>query len=265
MTPAGILRLDGVTKQYAKVALSETSLAIDRGSFVSVVGPSGCGKSTLLMMLAGLLPPSSGTRSFEGVPFDSPPFEVIYIFQQYNKSIFPWKTVHDNIVFGLSNRTNMTRSEMDASSAEVIETVGLGGFESYYPWELSGGMQQRVAIARALVCEPAVLLMDEPFSALDAFTRNELQDLLIALWERLDITVIFVTHDVDEAVYLAEKVVVMASAPGRVLDQVDIALDYPRDQVATRETKPYLDARQRIMGLLAKNTSTTEASDMTHG
>jgi NitT/TauT family transport system ATP-binding protein len=175
---------------------------------------------------------------------------VVYVFQQYTRSLFPWKTVERNVAFGLENKGTMLRDEIKSRTHEMIGLVKLTGFERHYPWQLSGGMQQRVAIARALACRPEVLLMDEPFSAVDALTRVGLQELLRTLWRKLGLTVVFVTHDVDEGVYLSSRVVALTRAPGTIAIDVPIELPDPRDQIATRALSGYLDYRARLLAQL---------------
>jgi NitT/TauT family transport system ATP-binding protein len=250
-----ILRVRGVHKRFAAaggttVALNGIDLEIEAGSFVSIIGPSGCGKSTLLQIMAGLAMPTSGEAYCGQSRVRAPPADVIYVFQQYTRSLFPWKTVERNVAFGLENKGTMSRAEIAARTRELIGLVKLTGFERHYPWQLSGGMQQRVAIARALACRPAVLLMDEPFSAVDALTRAGLQELLRALWRELQLTVIFVTHDVDEGVYLSTRVVALSRAPGTIAIDTPIVLPAPRDQIATRESPAYLDYRARLLAQL---------------
>lgn len=248
------IELTGVSKQFSSherngartVALQGVSFAIDKGSFVSTVGPSGCGKSTLLQIVAGLVQPSSGMVRLNDRVIDGPPYEVIYVFQQYTKSIFPWRTVIQNVAFGLQNREHLDKGSLQSRCAEYISLVDLNGFENHYPWQLSGGMQQRVALARALICQPDVLLMDEPFSSVDAMTRAGLQDLLLRLWMDFSLTVLFVTHDVDEAVYLSQRVLVMSVSPGRIVDDINIPLPYPRDQLSTRESSTYIEYRRQV-------------------
>jgi NitT/TauT family transport system ATP-binding protein len=254
--PRSFLRIRGLRKAFAApggtttVALNGVDLDVERGSFVSIVGPSGCGKSTLLQIIAGLVAPTSGVVFLDGRKVESPPPAAIYVFQQYSRSLFPWKTVERNVAFGLENREALSRAAIAARTRELIGLVKLSGFERHYPWQLSGGMQQRVAIARALACRPAVLLMDEPFSAVDALTRVGLQELLRALWRELRLTVIFVTHDVDEGVYLSTRVVALSRAPASVAVDLAVELPHPRDQIATRALPQYLDYRARLLAQL---------------
>ena len=194
-------------------ALEDVTLDIEAGSFTSIVGPSGCGKSTLLQIVGGLIPPTGGEARLKNRTVTAPPREAIYVFQQYDRSLFPWRTVCRNVGFGLEGSGLGTR-QIEERCAEYIDLVGLSGFENYYPHQLSGGMQQRVAVARALACGPEVLLMDEAFGSVDAQTRAGLQDLLLRLWREYRLTVLFVTHDIDEAIYLAERVLVLSESPG---------------------------------------------------
>src|ERR1700704_4142208 len=215
------LRIRGLRKAFAApggttVALEDVDLDIERGSFVSVVGPSGCGKSTLLQIMAGLVAPTSGAVFLEGRKVETPPPTVIYVFQQYTRSLFPWKTVERNVAFGLESRESLSRQAIAARTRELIGLVKLTGFEQHYPWQLSGGMQQRVAIARALACRPAVLLMDEPFASVDALTRAELEDLVLRVRVEFEGTVLLVTHDIDEAVYMADRVIVLSKPPSTI-------------------------------------------------
>ncbi len=217
-------------------------------SFLSVIGPSGCGKSTLLRLIAGLEKPTSGYVIFNGREIAGPPKGMIYVFQQYSKSIFPWRTVLQNIEFGLSSQKKLGRAETRAKCLEYVKLVGLEGYEDYFPSQLSGGMQQRVAIARALICEPKVLLMDEPFSALDAMTRAILQELLLKIWQTIPITILFVTHDVEEAVFLSSKIISLGRAPASLKEEVIVDLPYPRDQLATRADERFKAIEHRLFG-----------------
>jgi NitT/TauT family transport system ATP-binding protein len=233
-------------------ALSGVSFRVEAGQFVSVVGPSGCGKSTLLQCLAGLMRPTSGQVFFDGSEVTGPPEGLILLFQEYNKSLMAWRSVLGNVRFGLEGRKGVSRAEMDADARRHLELVGLRGFEQHYPWELSGGMQQRVAIARALARKPEVLLMDEPFGSLDALTRIELEDTLLRLWETLRTTILFVTHDIEEAVYLSDRIYVLSRRPARVIEELDVKLPRPRNQLTTREDPRFIQHRHHIFELISR-------------
>ena len=222
------------------------SYKIRERSFLSIIGPSGCGKSTLLRLIAGLERPTAGEVIFRGREIDGPPKGMIYVFQQYAKSILPWRTVLQNIEFGLRTQRKVTRAEARERCLEYIRLVGLTGYEDYYPAQLSGGMQQRVVIARALICEPKVLLMDEPFSALDAMTRAILQELLLKIWQTIPITILFVTHDVEEAVFLSDRIISLGKAPESLREEVAVDLPYPRDQITTRRDARFTAIHQRL-------------------
>ena len=267
MATGAFLRIRGLRKSFAApggttVALGGVDLDVERGSFLSIVGPSGCGKSTLLQIVAGLVPATAGHVMLDGRQVDGPPPSAIYVFQQYTRSLFPWKTVERNVAFGLEVREQLPRRAIAERTRELIGLVKLTGFERHYPWQLSGGMQQRVAIARALACRPAILLMDEPFSAVDALTRVGLQELLRRLWRELGLTIIFVTHDVDEGVYLSTRVVALSRAPATVASDHAIELPDPRDQILTRALPRYLDYRAALLAQLFADEGlpTTEAA-----
>jgi NitT/TauT family transport system ATP-binding protein len=250
-----MLRVHRIRKSFSTsiggmIALDGVNLDIERGSFVSIVGPSGCGKSTLLQIIAGLVSPTSGEVWYRNSRVQGPPPDVLYVFQQYTRSLFPWKTVARNVAFGLENKGGLSRGEIASRTCEFIKLVKLTGFERHYPWQLSGGMQQRVAIARALACRPAVLLMDEPFSAVDALTRVGLQELVRLLWRELGLTVIFVTHDVDEGLYLSTRVIALTRSPGTIAIDLPIHLPTSRDQITTRALPAYLDYRARLLAQL---------------
>jgi len=207
------------------LALSGISLAIEDGAFVSILGPSGCGKSTLLYIVGGFVSPTAGVAKVRGKAVTGPGPDRGPVFQEF--ALFPWKSVLGNVMYG-PRQQGVKSAEAEAQSRALIEMVGLKGFEHFYPKELSGGMKQRVALARTLAYHPAVLLMDEPFGALDAHTRRRLQNDLLGIWERDHKTVLFVTHSVDEAVFLSDKVVVMTRSPGRIKTVIDIDLPRPR-------------------------------------
>jgi NitT/TauT family transport system ATP-binding protein len=230
---------------HAVRALEAVDLAVEAEEFVAVLGPSGCGKSTLLNLIAGLLAPSEGAIWLDG---DVPPGRAAtaMVFQEF--ALFPWRTVQANVEFGLEEM-GVPRGERARRAARYIDMAGLGGFEAKYPHELSGGMRQRVGIARALAVEPAVLLMDEPFSALDAQTRQLMQEELLAIWERTRKTIVYVTHNIHEAVYMADRVVVLSRRPGRVLAEVKVELPRPRAETMLGEPA-FVHAVERIWSLI---------------
>lgn len=249
------LQVDKLSKRFSahdRYAFERISFSVEKGDFVALIGPSGCGKSTLLHIAAGLSAPTSGTVQLKSEAVISPRPDMMFVFQQYNKSIFPWKTVLDNVLLGIKYQSKVNRSELHEICRQQLEQVGLARYAHYYPYQLSGGMQQRVAIARALARRPELLLMDEPFSALDAMMRVELQDLLLQLWHDLGLTILFVTHDLDEALYLAQRVIVLSASPGTVADVVDVPLPYPRNQVETRSQPIYLELRERLYRLMVE-------------
>jgi NitT/TauT family transport system ATP-binding protein len=230
-TATAMIEIDHVSQTFqtsgreSHLAISDISLRIEDGAFVSILGPSGCGKSTLLYIVGGFVNPTEGVARVKGKAITGPGPDRGPVFQEF--ALFPWKNVLGNVMYGLRQQ-GVPRAEAEAQSRRLIEMVGLKGFENFYPKELSGGMKQRVAIARTLAYRPAVLLMDEPFGALDAHTRTRLQNDLLNIWERDRKTVLFVTHSVDEAVFLSDKVVVMTRAPGRIKEIVEIELPRPR-------------------------------------
>ena len=227
--------------------IADVGLAVAAGEFVSVVGPSGCGKTTLLMCLAGLYPRDRGTITFLGRPVDATPPGLSVVFQDYSRSLLPWKSNLDNVVFGMRRVTDLPPAARRETARAILASVGLTGFEDCYPWQVSGGMQQRVAIARGLAARSRLLLLDEPLAAVDAQTRAELQDLLLDLAARYRQSCLLVTHDVDEAVYLADRVVVLSRRPTRVIHEIAVPLGKPRDQIATREDRLYLDIRHQVL------------------
>ncbi len=207
------------------VALYNISLAIRKNEFVSLLGPSGCGKTTLIRIIAGLLPADCGEVLVNGQAVTVPGRDRCMVFQQFG--LLPWRTVLSNVEFGLEI-DGVPKDERSARAGQYLELVGLKGFERYYPHQISGGMQQRVGIARALSKKPDILLMDEPFGAVDAQTREQLQEELLKIWSRTDTTVVFVTHSIDEALYLSDRVVVMQARPGRIKEEVSVDLPRPR-------------------------------------
>jgi NitT/TauT family transport system ATP-binding protein len=251
---APVVSLRHVSKAYPartgqRLALADITLDVARGEFVCVVGPSGAGKTTLLRCLAGLLPPTSGEAMFEGTPLRRVPDQVGVVFQDYSRSLFPWLTVSRNITLPLKAR-GIGKAGRAERAAEVLASVGLSDVGRHYPWQLSGGMQQRVAIARALAYRPDLLLMDEPFASVDAQTRFELEDLILRVHDESGVTVVFITHDIDEAVYLADRVVVLSASPGVVEEMVDITLPKPRDQIVTKGDDAFSGYRQHLLGVV---------------
>ena len=241
------LKIDNVVKEYVgnkgkTVALNGVSLDIKENEFICVVGPSGCGKSTLLNIIAGLLEPTSGAVYLDGKKIEGTGVERGVVFQGY--ALFPWRTVLKNVMFGLEMK-RMPKDQAEEIAKKYIKAVGLEGFEHAYPKELSGGMRQRVAIARAYAADPEVLLLDEPFGALDAQTRVQLQSELLNTWEHEKKTCFFITHDVDEAIILAQRVIIMSARPGRIKKIVDIDIPYPRTQ-ATKTDPRFLELKTEI-------------------
>ena len=225
-----MIEIRAVQKEFAKgerrvVALEDIDLTVAEHEFVAILGPSGCGKSTLLNMVAGFDLPTRGSVKVAGEPIAAPAPTRGVVFQE--PALFPWLTVMDNVVFG-PKTLGQSAADYRARAAQIIEQVGLSGFEASYPAELSGGMRQRVGIARVLIMEPKVLLMDERFGSLDAQTRTVMQELLLALWERHHQTVLFITHDIEEAVLLADRVCVMTARPGRIKKSIDVRMPRPR-------------------------------------
>jgi NitT/TauT family transport system ATP-binding protein len=223
-----LVRIDGVSKQFSNgtLAVHDVHLDLHAGEFVSLLGPSGCGKSTLLRMIAGLGLTSAGTIDWPGSTERNHGGELGFVFQE--PTLMPWATAIANVMIPLK-LTGVSKSEAEARSADMLSRVGLKGFEAAYPRELSGGMKMRVSIARALVTNPRILLMDEPFAALDEITRHRLNDDLLELWQKQRFTAVFVTHSVFESVYLSERIVVMAARPGRVIADLAVDAPYPRD------------------------------------
>ena len=241
----GQIKIEDVSITFGKGpsahhAVETTSIDIQAGEFVCILGPSGCGKSTLLNVIAGYTKPTTGRVTVDDVEVKGPGPDRGMVFQQY--SLLPWKTVYENVAFG-PKMAGMTRTEAGSVANTFLGLVGLKKFGNRYPAELSGGMQQRVGIARALANYPSVLLMDEPFGALDAQTRLMMQESLLDIWRKFGTTVFFITHDVDEAVFLADRVLVMSAAPGRIIEDVKVKLPRPRS-VDMSSSPEYIEARQ---------------------
>jgi NitT/TauT family transport system ATP-binding protein len=239
---------------HGHVAFEKMSLDIHRREFICIIGPSGCGKSTFIRIAAGLEDSSGGEILIDGKPVSGPGPDRGMVFQGY--TLFPWRTVKQNVMFGLKMRGQDT-STADAEARQWLDMVGLAKFEGAYPHELSGGMKQRVAIARALANEPRILLMDEPFGALDALTRCKMQSYLMQIWKKVDVTVLFITHDLEEACYLADRIVVMGTNPGRVLEVIENPMPRPRstDQLISPE---FLALKHRLDELIHTPSETEE-------
>ncbi|KOX07892.1 ABC transporter [Nocardiopsis sp. NRRL B-16309] len=256
-----MLKVTGLQKVYRGgatevEAVRDLTFDLAEGELVCLVGPSGCGKTTLLKCIAGLMPPTSGTVELAGRPVTAPPPDMAVVFQEYGRSLFAWMSVRANVELPLKEK-KLGKARRAELVAESLEAVGLTAFADAYPWQLSGGMQQRVAIARAIAYEPQVLLMDEPFAAVDAQTRADLEDLIRAIWRRMGVTVLFVTHDIDEAVYLGERVLVLSSSPTVVQDDITVDLPAERDQLTTRQDERFTELRARVYAEIqqAKNSA----------
>jgi NitT/TauT family transport system ATP-binding protein len=246
------LTVEKLTKEFSTGGASRhrvienLSQTIHPGEFVCIVGPSGAGKTTLLRCLGGLMPPTSGSVRYGDQPVDRPLAEIAVVFQDYRGSLMPWMDVLDNVAFPLQGM-GVKKAERTTRAQGALESVGLGDAGGKYPWQLSGGMQQRVAIARALAYDSPILLMDEPFGSVDAQTRFELEDLILRLRARLGLTIVLVTHDIDEAVYLGDRVVVVAGKPTSVVDDIPIDLGPGRNQITTKADARFTALRSKVM------------------
>ena len=252
-----MLQVEGVHKALgggnsgaAVSILGGVSFCAGAGEFVSVVGPSGCGKTTLLMCLGGLMRIDAGQVLFEDRAVSEPPPGIGVVFQDYSRSLLPWRRNEANVLFGMKRLGYLPETEKRARARELLAHVGLKNFEDYYPWQVSGGMQQRVAIARAIAAQSRLLLLDEPLAAVDAQTRADMQDLLLALAAEYRQTCVLVTHDVDEAVYMADRVIVLSQRPTRVLCEIEVRLAKPRDQLSTRSHPDYLHLRSEVLQII---------------
>jgi NitT/TauT family transport system ATP-binding protein len=255
-TGGPLLDVRGLGKTYegrgrSVEAIRDLTFSVDRGDLVCVVGPSGAGKTTLLKCVAGLIAPTAGDVVLEGVAVHGPPPGMGVVFQEYGRSLFPWMTVEGNVELPLKEKGLDKRRRRELVQ-EALSSVGLADVTAAYPWQLSGGMQQRVAIARAVAYEPHILLMDEPFAAVDAQTRADLEDLVRSLWRRLGVTILFVTHDIDEAVYLGQRVLVLSSSPTVVLDDVGVDLPEERDQLETRSSARFGELRGHVFAQIQR-------------
>jgi NitT/TauT family transport system ATP-binding protein len=259
-----VLRVEHLKKTYgegpeAVHAIGDISFEILANELVCIVGPSGCGKTTLLKCISGLLAPTAGEVWLDAQRVVGPPERMALVFQEYSRSLFPWMTVRQNVEFPLRRRA-LTARERASLVEEAVASVGLTSAAERYPWQLSGGMQQRVAIARALAYQPAILLMDEPFASVDAQTRADLEDLVLEVRERYRITTVFVTHDIDESVYLSDRVIVLTPSPTTVYEVLDVDLPAPRDQVTTKELPEFSRLRAHVWRSIKRPDVAAEAT-----
>jgi len=238
------------TKGGEMVALDRTSFQVKDGEFITILGPSGCGKSTLLRVVAGLEEPSSGKVYLDGHEVKGPGPDRGMVFQSY--TLYPWLTVEDNIAFG-SKLKGASQKQCKEVAQHYLDLIGLSGFEKHYPIQLSGGMKQRVAIARALANDPEILLMDEPFGALDAQTRSIMQEILLKAWEESKKTILFITHDVEESIFLADSVYVMTARPGRIKENISVDLPRPRDY-NMKSSPEFLSLKTRLLDIIREET-----------
>ena len=235
--------------EAAKTIINEISFSVSKGEFLCIVGASGCGKTTLLRMLCGLTAPTLGEIAFMGEKVCGPSRDRAMVFQDYGRALLPWRTVAQNIALTLET-CGIPKREHRQRVAALADTMGLSHALEQYPHQLSGGMQQRVQIARCLAQDPKLLLMDEPFGALDAITRQGLQDEVLRLAKQNGTTVVFITHDLEEAIYLGDRVIVLAANPGRIVEDISITIPHPRNQLTTREDPQFLAHRHHVFGLL---------------
>ena len=248
--PEAMLSVRGLKKVYQSdggdvEAVRNLTFDLRAGELACLVGPSGSGKTTLLKCISGLMAPTEGEVLLDGKRVSGPPKKMAVVFQEYGRSLFPWMRVRDNVELPLKNQ-GVPKAERDRLVDEALEAVGLSHVPRSYPWQLSGGMQQRVAIARAIAYQPEVLLMDEPFAAVDAQTRADLEDLIRTVWKKLGITILFVTHDIDESVYLGERVIILSSSPTVIQEDITIDLPEDRDQLETRSLPRFTELRHHV-------------------
>jgi NitT/TauT family transport system ATP-binding protein len=261
-----ILELREVAKSFGTAdnavrILDGITFDVSSGEFICVVGPSGSGKTTLLRCIAGLAAPTSGQTILEGQEITGPPRQIAVVFQDYSRSLLPWMTVYKNVELPI--RKKVSRKESRERIEAILAAVGLAGKGHLYPWQMSGGMQQRAAIARALAYQPDLLLMDEPFAAVDAQTRIELEDLVLRIRDQFNTTIVFVTHDIDEAVYLSDRVIVLSGAPTKVTANIEVNLPLPRDQKDTKLLPRYGELRAQVFDLIqsAKSHSIVQRAE----
>ncbi len=259
-----MLKVTNLRKVYgsgegATEAIADVSFEVAKGEFVCLVGPSGAGKTTLLKTVSGLMAPTSGEVELADEKVSGPPERMALVFQDYSRSLYPWMKVGENVAFPL-RRKKLSKAERNEAVEHAVESVGLASSIDKYPWQLSGGMQQRVAIARGLAYQPEVLLMDEPFASVDAQTRADLEDLVLNIRHDYDVTVLFVTHDIDESVYLSDRIVVLSPSPTEVREILDVGLPRPRDQVDTKELPEFAQLRAHVYRLIKRATPPVESA-----
>jgi NitT/TauT family transport system ATP-binding protein len=257
-----MLKVEHLGKTYgegddAVEAIGDLEFEVRENEFVCIVGPSGCGKTTLLKCMSGLLTPTRGEIRLHDQRIDGPPERMALVFQEYGRSLYPWMSVRQNVAFPL-RRKRLDKQAASDLVERAVESVGLTGFLDRYPWELSGGMQQRVAIARALAYQPDILLMDEPFASVDAQTRADLEDLILEVRGQYGVTVVFVTHDIDESVYLGDRIVVLTPAPTKVQETLDVDLPSPRDQLETKEQPEFARLRAHVYRSIKRKQTSAE-------
>jgi NitT/TauT family transport system ATP-binding protein len=261
-----LLSVQGIQKIYSTTggggveAVRDLTFDLRKGEFACLVGPSGSGKTTLLKVISGLMGATKGQVVLDGKVVDGPPRNMALVFQEYGRSLYPWMRVAENVELPLKV-AGVGKDERKARVAEALEAVGLAHVPKSYPWQLSGGMQQRVAIARAVAYQPEVLLMDEPFAAVDAQTRADLEDLVRSVWAKLGLTVLFVTHDIDESVYLGERVIILSSSPTVILEDLAIDLPAERDQLETRSDPRFVELRHHVYEQIQKAKTYTGDTD----
>jgi NitT/TauT family transport system ATP-binding protein len=257
-----VLEIERISKTYGHGpsgvrAIDNLDFEVRQGEFCSLVGPSGCGKTTLMKILSGLVRPTQGCVKLHGDEVVGPPADMALVFQDYSRSLLPWMSVLKNVKLPLKAK-GIPGKHQETLARDALEAVGLTHTIDRYPWQLSGGMQQRVAIARALAYQAKVLLMDEPFASVDAQTRADLEDLLLRVWQEFDVTIVFVTHDIDEAVYMSSRVVVLRPAPTSVKEAIEVDLDHPRDQLRTRDTVRFAHLRSYVYTLVKRSDESEE-------
>ncbi|UJW84985.1 ABC transporter ATP-binding protein [Devosia sp. SL43] len=256
--PGPVFKAEGLTHSFgSKCVLGDITFSVEQGEFMCIVGPSGIGKTTLLRSLSGLLIPSGGTLIFNGTPITEPPADLAVVFQDYSRSLMPWLNILDNVTLPLRGQHCLSKKQRDERGMAALEEVNIAGSATKYPWQLSGGMQQRAAIARALAYRPAAILMDEPFASVDAQTRADLEDLVLSVRDHLGITVLLVTHDIDEAVYLSDKVCVLSGSPAKVARVIDVDLGRERDQITTKATSAFTELRTEVFQMIRRPDALT--------